>query len=157
MSDRKPRNTLPRRSETKNSLNKIVYLVDKIRPLYPQVFEMASSKPVRGGPKVSGGDTSDPTGETAACSCEGGYHYCSPAQLLRAAQAISDAEALLDKALVRINTVFKGSEVRNKDEVFKDPPGKWARPDNRPTISDDEHKELETLKKDRDDGRRGVA
>lgn len=158
MQQRKPRNTLPRRSETKNSLNKIVYLVDKIRPLYPQVFEIASSKPVRGGVQVSGGEVSDPTGDTASCSCEGAYHSCPPAQLRRAAQAIADAEGLLDQALVKVNSIFKMSESPPKEEVFKDPPGKWGRPeDSKPIISDKEHEELEALQKEREAGRRGVS
>lgn len=149
-------NALPKRSETKNSLNKIVYLVDKIRPLYPQAFEMASSKAVRGTVQVSGGEVSDPTGETASCSCEGGYHICPPAQLLRAARAISDAEALLSQALVKVNGIFNQAEFRDKEEVVKDEPGKWV-PDFKPVISEEEHAELEALKKEREAGKRGVA
>lgn len=131
-------NALPKRSETKNSLNKIVWLVDKIRPLYPQVYEIASSKPVRGGVQVSGGEVPDPTGETASCSCEGGYHSCPPAQLLRAARAIVDAEAQLDQALAKINGIFNSSQPKPKDQVYKDPPGKYARPMKEPIIQEDE-------------------
>lgn len=160
MQERKPRGTLPRRSETRNSLNKIVWLVDKIRPLYPQAFEIASSKPVRGGAKVSGGDKSDPTGETASCSCEGAYHSCPPAQLRRAAQAISDAEGLINQALVKINSIFKASEQVPKEEIFKDPPGKWARSENddgKPTVTPEELQGLKSLQKEREAGSRGVA
>lgn len=150
MADRRLRNVQPRLSDTMAALASVQSLGFRLTPLFREAYSIASSKKGGGSEKVSGGDKSDPTGETASCSCEGGYHSCAPAQIRRAAQAVADAEDSLKRALSKVNGIFEHTQPK---EDHRDPAGKYARPLERPLVSAKEVEELKAIQAKRE----GVA
>lgn len=117
--ERRPRNRQPRISETMAALAEVQALAHRLTPLYREAYDIALSKRGTAGERISGGDKSDPTGETASCTCTGSYHSCSPAQIRRAAEAISDAEDLLRKAQSKINSIFDHSQEKESWDIPK--------------------------------------